>query len=69
VGQTLRVPGAAPAGGETAAPGGVYTVRRGDTLDSIARRHGVAANSIVALNGLENAHRIKAGQRLFLPKN
>jgi membrane-bound lytic murein transglycosylase D len=69
VGQTLRVPGGAPARDETAAPGGVYTVRRGDTLDSIARRHGVAANSIVALNGLENAHRIKAGQRLFLPKN
>jgi peptidoglycan lytic transglycosylase D len=69
VGQTLRVPGAASAEAETASPGGVYTVRRGDTLESIARRHRVAANSIVALNGLENAHRIKAGQRLYLPKN
>jgi membrane-bound lytic murein transglycosylase D len=67
VGQVLRVPGGGS--GATAAPGDVYTVRRGDTLDSIARRHGVAAHSIAALNGLESAHRIKAGQRLYLPKN
>ena len=67
IGQVLRVPGAA--GGEATAPGGVYTVRRGDTLDSIARRHGVSPSSIAALNGLANAHRIKAGQRLYLPKN
>ena len=44
-------------------------VRRGDTIDSIARKHGVTKQSIVALNGLANAHRIKAGQRLYLPKN
>jgi len=44
-------------------------VRRGDTIDSIARKHGVAPHSIVALNGLASAHRIKAGQRLYLPKN
>jgi membrane-bound lytic murein transglycosylase D len=70
VGQLLRIPGGAAEGvGETVAPGGVYTVRRGDTIDSIARKHRVAAQSIVALNGLANAHRIKAGQRLYLPKN
>jgi membrane-bound lytic murein transglycosylase D len=68
VGQVLRVPGAA-ADGDGAAPRGVYTVRRGDTVDSIARKHGVAAQSIVALNGLANKHRIKAGQRLYLPEN
>jgi membrane-bound lytic murein transglycosylase D len=69
VGQVLRIPGGAEPGGATAAPGGVYTVRRGDTIDSIARKHGVAPHSIVALNGLASAHRIKAGQRLYLPKN
>jgi membrane-bound lytic murein transglycosylase D len=70
IGQVLRIPGAgAASGGETAVPGGVYTVRRGDTVDSIARKHGVAPQSIVALNGLANKHRIKAGQRLYLPKD
>ena len=71
VGQVLRIPGGggSSAGGESVAPGGVYTVRRGDTIDSIARKHGVAPHSIVALNGLASAHRIKAGQRLYLPKN
>jgi membrane-bound lytic murein transglycosylase D len=70
VGQVLRIPGGgAESGGATASPGGVYTVRRGDTIDSIARKHGVAPHSIVALNGLASAHRIKAGQRLYLPKN
>ncbi len=70
VGQVLRVPGATKsAGGETSSGRGVYTVRRGDTIDSIAKRHGVAPRSIVALNGLASAHRIKAGQRLYLPKN
>jgi membrane-bound lytic murein transglycosylase D len=50
VGQVLRIPGGgSDAGGETVAPGGVYTVRRGDTIDSIARKHGVAPHSIVAL--------------------
>jgi len=70
VGQVLRVPGggAPSASSGTAERGGVYTVRRGDTIDSIARRHGVAPHSIVALNGLASAHRIKAGQRLYLPK-
>lgn len=70
VGQVLRVPGAGKgASGETSSSRGVYTVRRGDTIDSIAKRHGVAPKSIVALNGLASAHRIKAGQRLYLPKN
>jgi membrane-bound lytic murein transglycosylase D len=70
VGQVLRIPGGgAQSSGATAAPGGVYTVRRGDTIDSIARKHGVAPHSIVALNGLASAHRIKAGQRLYLPEN
>jgi membrane-bound lytic murein transglycosylase D len=68
IGQVLRIPGGS-SGGETAAPGGVYTVRRGDTIASIARKHGVAPHSIVALNGLASAHRIKAGQRLYLPQN
>jgi LysM repeat protein len=71
VGQVLRVPGSAKGSdsGASTSRGGVYTVRRGDTIDSIAKRHGVATHSIVALNGLASANRNKAGQRLYLPKN
>jgi membrane-bound lytic murein transglycosylase D len=69
VGQVLRIPGAAASpGGASAAPGSVYTVRRGDTLDSIARRHGTTPKSIAALNGIKRANRIKAGQRLVMPE-
>jgi len=72
VGQKLSIPGSgstlasADGASEQAA---VYVVRRGDTLDSIARRHGTTPKSIAALNGLRSAHRIKAGQRLVLPQN
>ncbi|HEB90138.1 MAG TPA: LysM peptidoglycan-binding domain-containing protein, partial [Deltaproteobacteria bacterium] len=44
-----------------------YTVRRGDTLSSIARRHHVRMSDLVALNGLRSRHRIRVGQKLRLP--
>jgi membrane-bound lytic murein transglycosylase D len=44
-----------------------YTVRRGDTLSTIARRHGVPMSQLVALNGLASQHRIRVGQKLKLP--
>jgi membrane-bound lytic murein transglycosylase D len=70
IGQKLSIPGSGSAsasdGGDTGG-GNVYTVRRGDTLDSIAKRHGTTPKSIAALNGLRSAHKIKAGQRLVLP--
>ncbi len=50
-----------------AAREGVYTVQRGDTIDAIARRLGVRADAIVALNRLPNRHRIQPGQRLVVP--
>lgn len=64
VGETLRIPGRSNG---SSASGGVYIVQRGDTLDSIARRHGTTAKSIAALNGLRSRNHIKAGQRLVLP--
>ena len=71
VGQELEIPGGngstLATAEDDAGPGSVYTVRRGDTLDSIARRNGTTPKSIAALNGLRSAHRIKAGQRLVLP--
>ncbi len=41
-------------------------VQPGDTLTSISRRHGVAIETLVRLNGIENPNRILAGQRLRL---
>lgn len=46
-----------------------YTVRRGDTLSTIARRHGVRMSELVALNGLKSRHRIRVGQKLRLPSD
>jgi len=44
----------------------VYTVQWGDTLFSIAWRHGTTANALAWLNGLSNPNFIWAGQRLRL---
>jgi len=44
-----------------------YTVQRGDTLSTIARRHGVRMSELVALNGLASRHRIRIGQKIRLP--
>lgn len=42
------------------------TVRRGETLSQIAKRHGVNTTRLVKLNGLSSASEIRAGQRLRL---
>jgi membrane-bound lytic murein transglycosylase D len=46
-----------------------YVVQRGDTLSTIARRHGVRMSDLVALNGLASRHRIRVGQKLKLPSD
>lgn len=64
-GQVLTI----PAGGTAAAVQAerFYTVRAGDTLYSIASRHGVSVAELAAENGLRNRHRLSIGQRLRLP--
>jgi LysM repeat protein len=71
VGQRLVLPGGSSASGSSSsgstAPssgGQVYTVRRGDTLASIAYRHGTTVSAIVQANGLTNPSLIYAGQQL-----
>jgi len=64
-GQRLTIPGgsSSPSG----ASGGAYVARAGDTLFSIAARHGTTAQAIARANGLANANYIYAGQRLTIP--
>jgi membrane-bound lytic murein transglycosylase D len=45
----------------------IHRVRRGETLSTIARRHGTSVDSIVRANNLRSRNRIRAGQRLKIP--
>ncbi len=60
VGQQLVVDGS---GGS----GGAYTVRSGDTLGTIASRHGTSISKLVAANSLRNPNLIRIGQKLQVP--
>jgi LysM repeat protein len=74
-GQSLELPaGAGSAAARTAAaappapaPERIYTVRPGDTLYSIAARHGLSVADIAERNSLKSLHRLSIGQRLRLP--
>jgi len=44
-----------------------HRVARGDTLSQIAETYDTRVSTLVALNGLGNSHRIRAGQQLRLP--
>ena len=45
----------------------VFTVRRGDTLDDIARQHGLSTARLAERNGLSRNYYVYAGQRLVIP--
>lgn len=42
----------------------IYTIKRGDTLTSIANRYGVSIQSIVRLNNIQNPNLIYAGETI-----
>ncbi|MCS7221800.1 MAG: LysM peptidoglycan-binding domain-containing protein [Anaerolineae bacterium] len=44
-----------------------HTVRREETLHSIAARYGVTIRQLAAANGIRNVNRIYVGQRLLIP--
>lgn len=74
-GQKLNIPGrkddfvAAPAKSTTTSSSGTsYTVRSGDTMGSIAKKHGVTLQQLVAANKhITNANLIYPGQKLTIP--
>jgi LysM repeat protein len=74
VGQRLVIPGnAAPltsAAAPAAAPAGTgsYTVIPGDTLGSIARKHGVKTGDLATLNTITDPAKLRVGQVLRLPE-
>ncbi len=47
--------------------GGTHVVRSGETLSSIAAKHGVSATALARANGITNPDRIKIGQVLVIP--
>ncbi len=66
-GQRLNVPGGDRAASQLAAASVTrYRVDSGDTLWSIARRHGTTVNALKRVNGLRGS-RIKPGQVLTMP--
>jgi LysM repeat protein len=61
-------PAAAPAFSDSFPRDGVsYTVQRGDTLSSIAQRHGARIQDIVNANRITDPTRVQVGQVLFIP--
>ena len=54
-----------PAQGQSEGP--IYVVQAGDTLTGIARRFGTSVDSLVALNGIEDASRLFVGMELVIP--
>lgn len=53
----------------TAVPGKIYTVRRGDTLNSISKKLGVTVDALKKANGLEKESRLSKGQTLNVPES
>jgi membrane-bound lytic murein transglycosylase D len=63
-GRMITVPGA---GSEREAGSFYYTIRRGDTMSTIAGKFGIALKKLMASNQSINPNRISAGQRILIP--
>jgi len=65
IGQVLKItPAAAPAKSEAPrAKSAVYAVRNGDTVHSIAKRHNMAVDRLLALNQLNAKSKLQPGQK------
>lgn len=63
----LCVGGVVDAAGDDGVAAVRHTVRRGQTLYSIARTYGVPLERIAAANGIQDPSRVRAGARLLIP--
>ena len=74
IGQKLLIPGKAPGGsaatmgGSDLSSGGMYTVRAGDTLVTIAHRAGTTSAELKKVNDLKSDY-VRVGQELKLPSS
>lgn len=59
---------AKPAGHWTWDGGSPVTVGQGETVDMIARKHGVPAAAIMQTNGISSPSAVRPGQRLVIPR-
>lgn len=66
VGQKLTIPNASTKASSTASIGNSYTVKRGDTLSSIARAQGITVSDLKRANDL-SGDLIRVGQKLLVP--
>ena len=66
-GSSLWIPCSAPPPPPPPQCGYWYTVRWGDTMNSISYRTGVSSWAIAQANGIYNINRIYAGQALWIP--
>ncbi|MEG4276953.1 peptidoglycan DD-metalloendopeptidase family protein [Microcoleus sp. MON1_C1] len=58
-----------PPAGSTAAPAeALYSVRPGDTLDAIAKGHGLSPKDLISVNKLGNPNLLNVNQRLKIPQ-
>ncbi len=71
IGAVIRLPGAgaavAAAAADLPAGGKRYTVSSGDTLVTIASRHGIAWEDVAAANGISDPSLLQIGMQLRLP--
>lgn len=44
-----------------------YTIKKGDTLSHVAKRHGVGTRDLAEYNGLTNLNSLKIGQKVVIP--
>lgn len=64
--KTSSKSGGKSSGSKTSRKGGSYTIKSGDNLGSIARRHGTTVSKLKAANGL-SSDLIRAGKTLKIP--
>ena len=67
VGWLAHAPGPGPSGPAAGEEYVYHAVRQGETLFSIARRYGTTVQALVELNGIQDPHRILAGEVLRVP--
>ncbi|MDP2658196.1 MAG: LysM peptidoglycan-binding domain-containing protein, partial [Candidatus Deferrimicrobium sp.] len=56
-------------GGRRPEAGDAVTVRKGDTLARLAKRHGVRVKELASANGLKPTSKLKVGAHLVLPES